>query len=78
MSKQCPVTRGEVDLDWYAEQDKELRDLGLAAPARRALVNAGLTTVAKLKKKSAADLKDLHGIGPSALKILKPILKASR
>lgn len=66
----CPVTRGEVDLDAYAEVDGEWREIGLAAPARRALVDAGLFKVSDLRKEALADIKDLHGMGPNAIRIL--------
>jgi hypothetical protein len=46
----------------------------LAAPARRALEGAGLTTLAKLARWREADLLALHGIGPSALPKLRSAL----
>lgn len=70
----CPVTRGEVDLDWYAERDGVWRELKLAAPARRALINADLLTVEDLARVSEADISQLHGIGKNALVILRPFL----
>ena len=66
----CPVTRGEVDLDAYAELDNEWREIGLAAPARRALVDAGLLKVTDLRKENIEDIKALHGMGPNAIRIL--------
>ena len=42
----------------------------LAAPARRALANAGIHSLAQLTKCSEADVKQLHGIGPNALEAL--------
>ncbi len=66
----CAVTRGEVDLAAYAEKDAEWRGLGLAAPARRALVDAGLTTLSQLKKKQRDSIAILHGMGPNALQKL--------
>ena len=66
----CPVTRGEVDLDSYAEVDGEWREIGLAAPARRALIDDGLYKVTDLRKVSLAALKELHGMGPNAIRIL--------
>lgn len=51
------------------------KDLGLAAPARRALINANIKTVTELKKFTKAEISELHGIGPNALVILKPYLK---
>jgi hypothetical protein len=47
---------------------------GLAAPARRALEGAKLTTLAKLAKKTEAQVQDLHGMGPSALSTLRAAL----
>ena len=47
----------------------------LAAPARRALENAGLTTLAKLSKKTEAQLLELHGMGPDAIAKLRKVMK---
>jgi hypothetical protein len=49
---------------------------GLAAPARRALANAGIRNVAQLAKWCEADVAGLHGMGPNAMAILVSILKA--
>ncbi len=46
----------------------------LAAPARRALANAGIHSLAQLTKFSEADVKQLHGIGPNALEALRRTL----
>ena len=64
------VTRGEVDLDAYADVDGAWREIGLAAPARRALIDDGLYRVSDLRKVSLAALKELHGMGPNAIRIL--------
>ncbi len=66
----CAVTAGLVDLAAYAALDGAWRDLGLAAPARRALVNAGYTELAQLHNISRKQLAALHGMGPKALRIL--------
>jgi len=47
----------------------------LAAPARRALEGAGLTTLSKLSRKSEAQLHELHGMGPNAIATLKSNLR---
>ncbi len=47
----------------------------LAAPARRALVGAKLTTLEKLTKKSEAFVSELHGMGPNAMTTLRASLK---
>jgi DNA-directed RNA polymerase alpha subunit len=48
---------------------------GLAAPAVRALNNVGIETLAQLSKHFESDITKLHGIGSSALKLLKAKLK---
>jgi len=48
----------------------EWQALGLSAAARRALVNAGLTSLRDLSKTSEANVNALHGMGPSGLKLL--------
>jgi hypothetical protein len=74
----CPVTRGEVDLSKYEEFDGEWRKAGLAAPARRALVDAKLYKVSDLRKISLAELTDLHGMGKSAIARLKILMDAKK
>lgn len=49
---------------------------GLANPAQRALAGAGITSLAKLAKLSEAEVKQLHGIGPNALRQLRSALGA--
>jgi len=49
--------------------------VSLAAPARRALEGAGLTTLGKLAKKSEAQVSELHGMGPNAISKLRALLK---
>jgi len=48
----------------------------LAAPARRALAGAGIQRLEQLTRLSEEDLKQLHGIGPNALKQLRQALRA--
>ena len=66
----CAVTNGDVDLDYYASVDQVWVELGLAAPARRALIDDGLFKLSDLRKTSLAAVKDLHGMGPNAIRIL--------
>ena len=49
--------------------------VGLAAPARRALEGAGLTTLAKVAKKTESQVSELHGMGPNAITKLRAALK---
>lgn len=48
----------------------------LAAPARRALIGAGYVQLEQLSRVSEAEIKQLHGIGPNALKQLRRALEA--
>ncbi len=47
----------------------------LAAPARRALENKGITTAKKLSRFTEADILELHGIGPSSIPKLRKVLE---
>ena len=47
----------------------------LAAPAMRALVGAGLISLAKLAKMREADVMALHGMGPNAMASIKTAMK---
>ena len=69
------VTNGDVDLDYYASVDQVWVELGLAAPARRALVDDGLFKLSDLRKTSLAAVKELHGMGPNAIRILVSEMK---
>lgn len=57
------------------QQENDL-PIELAAPARRALVGAGYVQLEQLTKVSEAEVKQLHGIGPNALKQLRRALGA--
>lgn len=69
------ITHGEVDLDTYAEVDSAWREIGLAAPVRRALIDDGLYKLSDLRKVSLVAIKDLHGMGPNAIRILVDEMK---
>lgn len=51
---------------------------GLSAPARRALASAGIASLKDVTRFSEADLLRLHGIGPSAMPILRAALKKAK
>ena len=48
---------------------------GLAAPARRALEGAGLTTLARLAQRGENEVSALHGMGPNAMGKLRASLQ---
>ncbi len=74
----CAVNRGEVDLSKYEALDGEWRKVGLAAPARRALVDAKLYKVSDLRKISLVELTELHGMGKSAIARLVNLMEAKK
>jgi len=69
---------GSSDLDKYEKFDREWREIDLAAPARRALVDAKLYKVSDLRKISLAELEGLHGMGKSAIARIKVIMNAKK
>jgi len=75
ISQQSSVDSSEVDLEYYASVDQVWRELGLAAPARRALIDDGLFKLSDLRKTSLAAVKELHGMGPNAIRILVSEMK---
>ena len=68
----------QAELDRYESLDREWREYGLSAPARRALVDAKLYKVSDLRKISQSDLEDLHGMGKSAVARLKVLMSAKK
>jgi DNA-directed RNA polymerase alpha subunit len=64
----CPVCEDlkKPDSDFLA---------AVSAPARRALENAGIKTVAQLSDYSESRLLKLHGMGPSSIPKLRKVLK---
>jgi hypothetical protein len=49
----------------------------LAAPARRALVNNGVTTLQQLSRYTEKEILALHGMGPDSIPRLKDALHAA-
>ena len=48
----------------------------LSNPAKRALAAAGIDSLVKLSRFTEREILKLHGIGPSAIPILREALKA--
>ena len=59
------------------QQQTEKEDIfvGLSAPARRALQNNGLKTLQDLAKYTESEVLQFHGIGKTAIPVLKKILE---
>ena len=60
------------------EPDAEWSRIGLAAPARRALVAAKLYKVSDLRRISLEELAGLHGMGKSAIARIRQIMDAKK
>lgn len=69
-SSDCPVC------PICAAQDKPTSGFlsMLSAPARRALTQAGISTLEELSKYSEAEILKLHGVGPKSLPVLRQAL----
>ena len=70
----CNISQAE--LDRYESLDREWREYKIAAPARRALVDAKLYKVSDLRKITQSELESLHGMGKSAIARLKILMAA--
>ena len=75
-NQKCDISQAE--LDRYESIDREWREYGIAAPARRALVDAKLYKVSDLRKISVEELEQLHGMGKSAIARLKVLMNAKK
>jgi hypothetical protein len=62
----------------YELHDQEWQKIGLAAPARRALVDAKLYKVSDLRKITLTELTAMHGMGKSAIARIKVIMEAKK
>ena len=75
-SESCNIS--QTELDRYESLDREWREYKIAAPARRALVDAKLYKVSDLRKISLSELEGLHGMGKSAVARLKVLMHAKK
>ena len=68
----------QAELDRYERLDQEWREYGIAAPARRALVDAKLYKVSDLRKIKQTDLEQIPGLGKSVIARLKVLMTAKK
>ena len=59
-----------------SEQGDSGFPLGLSQPARRALAGAGYLRLDQLVTVREAELKQLHGMGPKGMRLLREALEA--
>lgn len=72
---QCPVKQGRVDLSKYAKLDSHWRELGIAAPARRGLVDKKLLKINDLRALTESEFLEIHGMGPKAAAVIRREMK---
>jgi uncharacterized protein YdhG (YjbR/CyaY superfamily) len=72
---QCPVKQGKVDLARYSKVDGFWRELGIAAPARRGLVDQKLLKLIDLMRVTEKEFLDIHAMGPKSAAIIKKEMK---
>ena len=74
MMRKGPVSLGATPTD-HLESDLPA---GLSNPARRALIAAGCERLEQVARLSEKEILHLHGVGPSAIKLLRPALDAKQ
>lgn len=67
---QCPVKTGKVDLSKYSDLEVYWKMIGIAAPARRGLVENKILKLYDLKKWTHEDFMEIHGMGPKAAQLI--------
>ena len=75
---QCPVKRGEIDLAKYKKFDGYWKSIGIAAPARRGLVDRKLYVLNDLRGISKSEFLEIHAIGPKATAMICGEMKRMR
>ncbi len=74
-AKESAFSNSDVVIDAYEDVDGAWREIGLAAPARHALVDDGLFQLSDLRKTSLAAIKELDGIEPNTIRVLVAEMK---
>jgi DNA-directed RNA polymerase alpha subunit len=75
MKKSKPKRLNKTGADKLSPAPSDIESLKIPNPAKRALLNSGIQTVADLSKRTMEEVKKFHGIGPSAFPVLKQALR---
>ena len=75
---QCPIKRGNVKTTKYEELDRYWRSVGIAAPARRGLVDNKILKLNDLKRLTEVEFLRIHGMGPAAAKLIVREMRKAR
>lgn len=76
--RKSPSPQGKRGSELYEALDGQWRKIGLAAPARQALVDAKLYKVSDLRNITLDELRAMHGMGKSAVARLRTIMDAKK
>lgn len=74
----CPVKLGKIDLSSYESKDGKWRELKIASPARRGLIDRNLFKLADLRKITELEFMGIHGIGSDATRKIKAAMKKGK
>lgn len=74
----CPVKSGKVDLSKYSKLDYYWKSIGIAAPARRGLVDKKILKLSDLKKWTREDFMKIHAMGPKAAQLIMKEMKRNQ
>ena len=75
---QCPIKRGTLKTTRYEALDGYWKSIGIAAPARRGLVDRNLLKINDLKRLTRKAFLEIHAIGPKAAKIIFQEMKRNK
>lgn len=75
---QCPVKTGKIDISKYSKLDGYWKSLGIAAPARRGLVDNKILKLSDVKRWRESDFLKIHAMGPKAAAIIKKEMRSKK
>lgn len=75
---QCPVKTGKIDISKYSKLDGYWKSLGIAAPARRGLVDNKILKLSDVKRWRESDFLKIHAMGPKAAAIIKKEMQSKK
>jgi uncharacterized protein YdhG (YjbR/CyaY superfamily) len=75
---QCPVKTGKIDLSKYEKLETYWKSIGIAAPARRGLVDNKLYKLNDLRKVTRETFLKIHAMGPSATRIIEREMRVKK
>lgn len=75
---QCGIKNGQIPKSKYEGKDLYWKSIGLAAPARRGLVDKKLYKLSDLAKLSKSQFQSIHAVGPHAAKIVESEMRRKK